>query len=148
MHDAILTAIDNVVLSRVEMAEKLTTGSTGHETKSEVQNPDQRDFLGNIRNNPLMLASSRLDLHNELNWNDDTRMDVNFEDGDFPALKFNYERRVYAHHMVTGHNAPHKNVPENLTGRFQTQNNPLPQQYTQTAEHENTLFTREYFSNI
>ena len=44
MHYAILTAIDNMVIPRVEMAVKLITGSTGYGTNSEVQNPDRRDF--------------------------------------------------------------------------------------------------------
>ena len=47
MHDAILTAIDKVVIPRVQMAVKSITGSTGLGTNSEVQNPDRRDFLGN-----------------------------------------------------------------------------------------------------
>ena len=130
MHDAILSAIDNVVIPRVEMAVKSVTGSTGHETTSEVQIRDLRGFLGNIRNTPLMSASNWLDLDNDLNRNDETRNDVDFEDGYFPALKPNYERIELAHHIVTGHNAPQSSLPENLTGRIRTQKNPLPQQYT------------------
>ena len=53
-HDAVLTAIDNVVTARVEMAVKSITGSAGHGTDSEIQNHDRRDLLGNIRNNPLL----------------------------------------------------------------------------------------------
>ena len=45
-----------------------------------------------------MSASSQLDLDNELNRNDETRNDVDFEDGDFLVLKPNYDRRVHAHH--------------------------------------------------
>ena len=49
-HDAILTAIDNVVIARVEMAVKSITGSTGHWINSEVQNPDRENFVWYIRN--------------------------------------------------------------------------------------------------
>ena len=59
MHDAFLTAIDNVVIPRVEMAVKSITGSTGHGTNCEVQNPDRRYFFGNFRKAPLMSASTR-----------------------------------------------------------------------------------------
>ena len=52
MHDAILTVIDSVVILRVELAVKPITDLTGHGTDSEVQKPDRRDFLGNIRNPP------------------------------------------------------------------------------------------------
>ena len=44
-----------------------------------------------------MSASGRLDLDNELNRNDETHNDVDFEDGDFPALKLNYDRKEHAH---------------------------------------------------
>ena len=89
MHDAILTAINNVVIPRVERAVKSITGSTGHGTNSELQNPDRRSFLGNIRITPLMLASNRLDLDNELNRKDET---PNVVDCPFLALKPNYTR--------------------------------------------------------
>ena len=100
MHDAILTAIDNMVFSKVEMAVKSITGSTGYWTNREVQNPDLRDFLGNIRNIPLMSASRRVDLNTNQDRNDETRNDEDFEDGDFPALKPNYDRRAHAHHKI------------------------------------------------
>ena len=100
MHDAILTAIYNVVIPRVEMAVKSNTGSTGHGTNSEVevQNPDQMDYLRNIRNTRLMSTSNQLDLDNELNRNDETRNNEDFGDCDFPALRPNYYRRAHAHH--------------------------------------------------
>ena len=63
MHDAILTAMDRVVIPRVEMAVKSISGSSRHGPNSEVQNPDRRDFLGNSGSTPLMSASSRLDLN-------------------------------------------------------------------------------------
>ena len=52
MHDAILTAIDNVVIPRVAMAVKSITISARHGFSSKVQNPDRRDFVGNVRNTP------------------------------------------------------------------------------------------------
>ena len=99
MHDAILTAIDNVVIPRVQMAVKSITGSRGHGTNNEVQNPDRGDFSGNIRNTPLTWASSRLDLDNELKRNDETRSNEDFEDGDFSAFIPNFDRRAHAHHI-------------------------------------------------
>ena len=97
MHDAILAVMDNVVTSRAEMAVKLITSSARFVTSSQVQNPDRRDFLGNIRNTPLMSTSSRLNLDTDTNRNDETRNDVDFEDDNFPALKPNYDRGGYAH---------------------------------------------------
>ena len=48
-HEAILRAIDIVVITRFEMAVKSIRGSTGHRINSEVQNPDRENFVCYIR---------------------------------------------------------------------------------------------------
>ena len=50
IHDTLLTARDNVVIPRVEMALKLIIGLTRDGTNSEDQNPDQKDFVVYSRN--------------------------------------------------------------------------------------------------
>ena len=83
MHVPILTNTDDVVTPRVERAVKLFTGLAGNGTSSEVENPDWKYFLGNIKNNLLTLASKRLDLDYELDRNVVTRNYGGFKDGDF-----------------------------------------------------------------
>ena len=78
MHDAILTALDNVVFPRVEMAVKSITGSSGQGPSSVVQNPKQRDFTGNTENTSLMLAASQLNLNVDQDRDDWTRNVENF----------------------------------------------------------------------
>ena len=56
-----------------------------------------------------MWASSRLELDEELNRNDETRNDVDSEDGDFPALKHSYDRREHAHYNLS-ENSRNSNV--------------------------------------
>ena len=63
MHDAILTAMDNVIILRVEMTVRSITSSSRLGPNSTFQNPDRRDFIGNTKNTPLKSASSRLDLN-------------------------------------------------------------------------------------
>ena len=92
MHDAILTAIDNVRIPRVKMAVRAITESSGRGPSSVVQNPDQRDFTGITANTPPMSASNFVDLNNDQNGNDETRNVENFEDGDFPTLRLNYDQ--------------------------------------------------------
>ena len=58
MHEAILTAMDKIVIPRVEMTVRSITGSSLHGPNSAVQSPDRRDLTGNTENTPLMLASS------------------------------------------------------------------------------------------
>ena len=98
MHDAILTAMENVVIPRVEMALRSITGSSGQRSDSLVQNPDRRDFIRNTANTPLKSASSRLDLNLDQDRIDETCDIENFEDSNFPALKPNYDRRAHGHH--------------------------------------------------
>ena len=69
-------------------------------------------FLQNAGKTLLMWASSRLDLNTNQNGNYETRNEVNFEEGNFPALGSNYDWRVQAHHLVTGNNAPHNCIPD------------------------------------
>ena len=90
--------MEKVVIPRVEMAVRSITVSSGRGPSNVVQNPDRRDFTGHTENTPLMWASSRIDLNVDQDGNDETRNVENFENGDFPALRRNYDRRAYAHH--------------------------------------------------
>ena len=97
MHDAILTAMDNVVIPRVEKAVRSIAQSSGRGRSSVVQKPDRWDSTGSTENTPLMSASSRIDSNIDPDRNDETRNVENFEDGCFPALRPNYDRRAHAH---------------------------------------------------
>ena len=55
MHDAILTALNDVVIPRVEMTVRSISGSSGNGPNSVVQNPDRRFFTGT----PKILRSGR-----------------------------------------------------------------------------------------
>ena len=55
MHDVALTAMDNVVISRVEKAVRAISASSGHGPTSTFENPHRRDFVGNTKT----LRSSR-----------------------------------------------------------------------------------------
>ena len=64
MHDAISTAMNNLVIPRVEIAVRSITGWSGKGPKSIVQNPDRSDFTGDTENTPLRSASKWFDLLN------------------------------------------------------------------------------------
>ena len=108
LKDAILTAMDKMVIPRVEMAVRSMAGSSGHRPNSVIQNPDRRDFTVNTGKTPLMSTSRRLHFNIDQNGYDETRDVENFEDGDFLALKHNYDRRAHTHRstqygdLVTG----------------------------------------------
>ena len=131
MHDAILTAMETVVIPWVEMTVRSITGSSEQRLSSVVQNTDRRDFTGNNENFPLLSASSRLNLNVEQYWDFEIRNVGNYEDGDFSALRAMYDRQPHTHHMVTQRNAPRKTISKIITGQLRTQNNWLPQHFTQ-----------------
>ena len=56
--DAILTAMNSVVIPRVDMAARSVTCSSRNGPYSLVQNLDGRDFMANIEKTPLKSASS------------------------------------------------------------------------------------------
>ena len=58
MLDAILTAMDNVVVLRIEVVVRSITQSSGRALISIVQNPDQKDVSGNTENTLFMSATS------------------------------------------------------------------------------------------
>ena len=98
MHDAILTAMDNVVIPQVDMAARSITGSSGNGPNSIVQNPYRRDFTGDTKNTLLRSASSRLDLIFKQGEINEIRDIDNSEDGDFLEARFDYDQRAHAHH--------------------------------------------------
>ena len=57
--EAILPAMNDVVVPRVEMAVRSITGSSGYGTNCIAQNQDRRDCTGNTYNTPLRSASNR-----------------------------------------------------------------------------------------
>ena len=67
-------------------------GSSRHGPNSVFQNPDRRDFLENTENTPLMSASGRLDLNIDQDRIAETCDIENLMDGDFPALRPNFDR--------------------------------------------------------
>ena len=71
VYDAILTYMENVVIPRVDMTVRPITGSSKYGPSSLVQNPQQRDFSGIMENTPLTSTSSRVDLNNDHDRNED-----------------------------------------------------------------------------
>ena len=98
VHDAILTAIDSVVIPRVEMAVGSITRYSGHVPSSVHGYPVQRNFSWNMEDTPLLMAFSRADLNINCSGNDETRNNETIEDGNFPALNSSYNRQARTHH--------------------------------------------------
>ena len=152
IQNAILTAIDNIVAPKLELAIRSINASSGRDVASASGNSERREYEGinasfeNASENNRTLGTTHI--------NDETR--CNSHDGvselPDPGTQFDRQSPTHyvppggkseGHHMVTGakeqiHNrhytvtgqTVHTNqIPEFLTGRTQTPRNPSSHQY-------------------
>ena len=81
IQDAVLTAIENLVIPRVELALNSANASSGWSVDGNVLELDQRDFSGIIEG-LQMTASSRINSGTDLNKIDETRGNIPVEESD------------------------------------------------------------------
>ena len=65
VQDAVLTAIESLVIPRVELTMKSANASSGRSPDGNLLEPDQMDFSGNVEGLQLT-ASSRINSHTDL----------------------------------------------------------------------------------
>ena len=70
--DAVLTAVESLVIPKEELAMKSANPSPGQNLDGNMPEPDQRDFSGNIEG-LQMTASNRVNSQTDLNKIDETR---------------------------------------------------------------------------
>ena len=80
IQDALLTAMENLEIPRVELAMKSINASPGRSVDGNVLDPDQRDFSGNVQG-LQMTAWSRILSCTGLNKIDETRGNITVEEG-------------------------------------------------------------------
>ena len=78
VQDAVLTAIENLLITRVELSMKSANVPSGQSVDGNVLEPDHREFLGNFEGLRLT-ASSRINSHTDLKRIDKTRGDITVE---------------------------------------------------------------------
>ena len=152
IQNAILTAIDNIVAPKIELAIRSINASSGRDVASASGNSERREYEGinasfeNASENNRTLGTTHI--------NDETRCNSHDGVSELPDLGTQFDRQSpthymppggssEGHHMVTGakkqiHNrhytvtgqTVHTNqIPEFLTGRTQTPRNPSSHQY-------------------
>ena len=97
IQDAVLTAIENLVIPSVELALKSANAPSERSVDGIVLDPDQRDFLSKIEG-LRMTAPSRINSHTDINRIDETRANITVEEGDLLVNEKNIDRQTYAHH--------------------------------------------------
>ena len=162
IQNAILTAIDNIVAPKIELAIRSINASSGRDVASASGNSERREYEGinasfeNASENNRTLGTTHI--------NDETRCNSQVSELPDPGTQFDRQSPTHymppggsseGHHVVTGakeqiHNRHytvtgqivHTNqIPEFLTGRTQTPRNPSSHQYqnlsTQVSQDNN-----------
>ena len=92
VQDAILAAMENLVILKVELLKKsVVKASSGRDFVSIVPDPDQRDFTGNIEG-LQMTASSRMNSNTNLNKIVETRVNITVEGSDLSLSETSFDR--------------------------------------------------------
>ena len=163
IQNAILTAIDNIVAPKIELAIRSINASSGRDVTSVSANSERREHAGisasfenESENNNKLKAT---------NENDETRQNIHDEVSELSVPGTHLDRQPHTHHMVTGAKERHdiltggseefrnthhmltgqtaqtNQFPEFLTGRTQTPRNPPSHQYqnlsTQLSQDNN-----------
>ena len=139
IQNAILTAIGNIVLPKIELAIGSINASSGRDATSVSANSERREHVGiltsfeNLSGNNNTLGVS--------NVNDETRHNIPDEVSEFSIPETHFDRQAHTHHMVTGQIAQTNQFIEFVTGRTLTPRNPPLHQYqnlsTQVSQGNN-----------
>ena len=139
IQNAILTAIDNIVTPKIELAIRSINASSGRDVTSVSANSERRERVG--INASFENASRNNDTLDVSNVNDETRHNIPDEVSELSVPETHFDRQAQTHHMVTGQRAQKNQFPGLVTGRILTPRNPPSHQYqnllTQKSQDNN-----------
>ena len=139
IQNAILTAIENIVAPKIELAIRSINASSGRDATSVSTNSERREQIGiNASFENASRNNNTLDVSNV---NDETRHNDPDEISELSVPETHFNLQARTHHMVTGQKAQTNQFPEFLTGRIVTPRNPPSHQYqnlsTQVSQDNN-----------
>ena len=163
IQNAILTAIENIVAPKIELAIRSINASSGRDVTSVIANSERGERVG--INASFENASENNNTLHVPSVSDENRLNIPDEVGELSVPETRFDRQPHTPHMVTGvkerhnilpensehiHNSHHmmtgqtahiNQIPEFLTGRTQTSRNPSSHQYqnlsTQVSQDNN-----------
>ena len=139
IQNAILTAIENTVAPKIELAISSISASSQQDATSVSANLERKERVG--INASFENASKNNDTLNVSNVNDETRHNIQDEVSELSTPEILFDRQSHTHHMVTGQTAQTNQFPEFLTGRTATPRNPPSHHYqnlsTQVSQDNN-----------
>ena len=104
IQNAILTAFDNIVAPKIELAIRSINASSGRDVTSVSANSERREQVG--INAPFESASRSSDTLGVSKVNDETRHNIADEVSELPVPEAHFDRQPHTHHS---------NVPSRIT---------------------------------
>ena len=139
IQNAILTAIDNIVAPKIEIAIRSKNASSGRNATSVSANSERRERVGITTS--FKNASGNNNTLGVSNIYDETRHNIPDEVSELSVPETHFDRQAHTHHMVTVQTAQTNQIPQFLTGRISTPRNPPSHQYqnlsTQVSQNNN-----------
>ena len=134
-----MTAIDNIVTPKIELAIRSINANSGRDATSVSANSERREHVG--INASFENASGNDETLGVSNVNDETRQNIPDEVSGLSVSETRFDRQPHTRHMVTGQTAQTNQFLEFPTGRIVTPRNPASHQYqnlsTQVSQDNN-----------
>ena len=139
IQNAFLTAIDNIVAPKIELAIRSINASSGRDVTSVTANSERGQHVG--INASFENASGNNNILHVSNVNDQTRHNIPDEISELSVQETHIDRQAHTHHMVTGKTAQTNQIPEYLIGHILQPRNPPSHQHqnlsTQVSQDNN-----------
>ena len=139
IQNAILTAIDNIIAPKNELAIRSINASSGRDVTVVTANSERGEHAG--INAFSEKASGNNNILHVLNVNDETLHNIPDEVTELSVTETHFDRQTHTHHIVTGQTAQTNQTPEFFTGRILTPRNPPSHQHrnlsTQVSQSNN-----------
>ena len=97
IQNAILTAIDNIVAPKIELAIRSINASSGRDVTSVSANSERREHVG--INTPFENASGNSGTQGVSKVNDETRPNVSDEVSELPVPEAHFDRQPHSSHL-------------------------------------------------
>ena len=100
IQNAILTANDNIVAPKIELAIRSINASSGRDATNVADNSERGEHVGISAS--FENASGNTNVLNVSNVNDETRHGIPDEESKLSVPETRFDRQAHTHHMVTG----------------------------------------------
>ena len=137
IQNAILTAIENIIAPKIELAIRSINASSGRDATSLSANSERRERVG--INASFENASKNNDTLDVSNVNDETRRNNPDEVSELSVPETHFDRQSRTHHMVTGPSNPNHHM---MTGPSYPNHHMVTGQTAQTNQFTEFLTER------